>query len=600
MADMELEDGSRITVPDDATPEQAQDYLRQAQSIQRDMQMGNHPASPVGKPTPTPTAQPSLWDKFTSNLKQSFSPQNAYDYFAKPVSDLLGPNVDQGKQMWQALTGQGDFSKMSPGARGAEAVAHGLGAITPVIGPAAVQMGSHIGQGQYGPAALDAGGIAASEFGPEIMSGLTKPLRQAGKNMLFDLLKLNPETKTPKPEEVLNLAKELGTLDKGKIQDFINTNKAGAAQEIAKNPNLRVPTSKAMGPLLQSVQEDDSAGFLHSSAAQRKLDELQKFVQKWGPDIPLDKAQEVKQYIWKQLSDKNMQKALVEQPGAKQALFLQGHGIKEAMEDVVGPTSNLADFNHKAHVGLSLYNAVDKMTNEQRSTLLKYLPTAAGAASLAGAHFLGHAASPLVEAAGYATAPAATYFITKSIMKEPTILSGIAMNLAKAGEGPLSQMVAQLPKLMLAESQRSKQIMHTAPVVSPKVTPGPAPAPKPTAELDVPKFIQDEAKRQGLDPNLALAVAHQESQFDPKATSGKGARGIFQLMPGTAKMLGVNPDDPKENIQGGVRYLKQMMDRYKDVPTALAAYNWGPEHVDRGGDLPAETQNYISQIMGKL
>lgn len=116
--------------------------------------------------------------------------------------------------------------------------------------------------------------------------------------------------------------------------------------------------------------------------------------------------------------------------------------------------------------------------------------------------------------------------------------------------------------------------------------------------------ITDAANKYGVDPTLALGVANQESGFNNKSVSPKGAQGIFQLMPDTAKGLGVDPTDPAQNIDGGVRYLKQMQDRYKDPQLALAAYNAGPGRVDdylnKGRPLPDETTNYVKSISGSL
>lgn len=116
-------------------------------------------------------------------------------------------------------------------------------------------------------------------------------------------------------------------------------------------------------------------------------------------------------------------------------------------------------------------------------------------------------------------------------------------------------------------------------------------------------LIERHAADQGVRADLVRAVIQTESAFNPYARSHKGALGLMQLMPQTASELGVvNPFDPAENIRGGVTYLRQLLDRYRDnEELALAAYNAGPGAVDRFGSVPPyrETRNYVARIKGR-
>ena len=111
----------------------------------------------------------------------------------------------------------------------------------------------------------------------------------------------------------------------------------------------------------------------------------------------------------------------------------------------------------------------------------------------------------------------------------------------------------------------------------------------------------DEASQQyGIDPKLIQAVIHVESNFDPQAVSPKGAQGLMQLMPQTARDLQVSDVfSPKENIDGGTRYLRYLMDIYnQDMSLALAAYNAGPEKVNLYRGIPPyqETKTYVQRV----
>jgi len=107
----------------------------------------------------------------------------------------------------------------------------------------------------------------------------------------------------------------------------------------------------------------------------------------------------------------------------------------------------------------------------------------------------------------------------------------------------------------------------------------------------------------GLHPALLEALVWQESRWHPNAVSRKGAIGLTQLMPGTARELGVDPHDPTANLQGGARHLRKLIDHFDgDLVKALAAYNAGVRRVEQAGGVPqiAETQHYVLAILGRI
>ncbi len=126
-----------------------------------------------------------------------------------------------------------------------------------------------------------------------------------------------------------------------------------------------------------------------------------------------------------------------------------------------------------------------------------------------------------------------------------------------------------------------------------------APTPKDPRQLN--EVIHDISDRHHLDPDLVNSVIHAESGFNPEAVSPKGAQGLMQLMPKTASNMGVwNSFDPSANVEGGTRYLRELLERYNfDLVKALAAYNAGPERVEQYHGVPPyrETRSYVARIV---
>lgn len=124
---------------------------------------------------------------------------------------------------------------------------------------------------------------------------------------------------------------------------------------------------------------------------------------------------------------------------------------------------------------------------------------------------------------------------------------------------------------------------------------------EPSRPADIQSLIIQFAKRHGVDPELMLALAEAESGFDPKAVSRSGAVGVFQLMPETAKALGVkDPFNPAQNIDAGIRYFRKLLDEFQgQITLALAAYNAGPQNVRRYGGIPPfpETRTFVRRVL---
>jgi len=125
----------------------------------------------------------------------------------------------------------------------------------------------------------------------------------------------------------------------------------------------------------------------------------------------------------------------------------------------------------------------------------------------------------------------------------------------------------------------------------------------PAAVGDLERLAEEAARRHGLDPALVRAVVAVESGFQPEAVSPKGAKGLMQLMPATARELGVaDPFDAAANLDGGSRYLRSLLARYEgDLAKALAAYNAGMGAVARHRGVPpyAETRRYVQKVLGR-
>ena len=164
------------------------------------------------------------------------------------------------------------------------------------------------------------------------------------------------------------------------------------------------------------------------------------------------------------------------------------------------------------------------------------------------------------------------------------------------GEGFDASYRWKFGSLLPAPVQQNAVVEETS---KPDMTPGLAKALPASSGRGYEEIIQKAAATYDVDPDLIRGVVQAESSFNASARSPKGAMGLMQLMPGTARELGVSdPYDPEENIMGGTRYLKRLLNRYDgNVSLALAAYNWGMGNLENHRNwMPQETKNYVNRI----
>lgn len=156
--------------------------------------------------------------------------------------------------------------------------------------------------------------------------------------------------------------------------------------------------------------------------------------------------------------------------------------------------------------------------------------------------------------------------------------------------------VIELPASAIASFEQDDYVPPPPPVEAA----APIPTPKPARPIDPRATLKAAAARSGLPGAFVESVAKTESGFDPKAVSSKGAIGVMQLMPETARALGADPSDPEQNIDAGTRLLRELLIKYGgDVSKALAAYNAGEKAVDHYHGVPpfSETQHYVNKVV---
>lgn len=179
---------------------------------------------------------------------------------------------------------------------------------------------------------------------------------------------------------------------------------------------------------------------------------------------------------------------------------------------------------------------------------------------------------------------------------------GVAVSVlaGPAAAGGIYKYIDKDGAVHFSDSPRDARYERVRPVHQEGLAISPRPRAVVPTERDYDRLIAQTGRRHGVHPALVKAVIAAESNFEPTAVSHAGAQGMMQLMPATAAELGVErPFGVVENIDGGVRYLRALLEKYGDVKRALAAYNAGPGTVDRYGGIPPyrETQAYVKRVL---
>ncbi len=185
------------------------------------------------------------------------------------------------------------------------------------------------------------------------------------------------------------------------------------------------------------------------------------------------------------------------------------------------------------------------------------------------------------------------------------LAQGIAANNRSGLAAQLFRQLTGAPpsaELIASSRRATPHLPGSTAAPPPRLLPTPSAGPaSPPSRHQLQSIVASAAARHGLPPGLAEAVVARESDWDSTAVSPRGAIGLMQLMPGTVAELGIgDPRDPRENAEGGTRYLASMLRRFDDdVPLALAAYNAGPGAVERHGGIPPfpETVDYVQRVL---
>lgn len=634
----QLEDGSYFEIPDDAKPEDIPQLQAQAQAVANS---SNAPSS----------QQPEgFWGALGRTLKE----QNI-DPMARMVMDAFHAQQSGGASGLQnylmglpPAMAAGAWQQSLPHTQAAIQAAQqgnipqmlGQGIYSlPVIGPQLANTFKALADYSNAPAATKAqrGGEAlgqvmttgAQVLPEEALEALGSPIRAAAAPYYRKIAGFPTEMSIDEAKAAAQLAVKhdiplggfmgiygspdstIAKLGHGKA-GIIGDNMAEVQKLVNANASKQLNMDTVLGPVNDQIQQ-----LMAAPAGRQQAEQLQTMVHSWLKDhglgiydhqtgalvgwkpIGMRQAQEMKQAAYGILPS-GMFSDTKDGLGAVQKEFnkLIAKGLRQGQNDLV---PEMATYNDTVHNAINLRNRVEELDKKGLSFGWPEL-TALGVGGATG--MIGPASGhPLMFSPEALAMGGMTYALTK-----PQSASRIATAMGDVGRGPISRgVLANLPRAaaLTKGGQDFVDSVNKATGIQPTKKPDVSgvPVAKNIPLSQVPFLIENSAKAQGVDPALAKAVASVESDFGKNTgPSSAGAQGVMQLMPDAAKEMGVKDRrDAAESIRGGVGYLKKMLDKYNgDVMTALAAYNYGPGHVDKGDPLPQETQDYVNKVMDRM
>lgn len=357
----------------------------------------------------------------------------------------------------QALQAKGQFSGESLGARGPQAAAQTLGGLFPPIGAA----GSNLHQGNYAAAGGDAASAALQLFGPKLMEKGLGGVRSLGAGGYEDSFGFPPTQKSPSVADMLGMAHDnnitISAPGMAKLRSILDDSMATADKEISSRPGVDIQSREVMKNLGQHYSELMKNAEQSSPDVDQILKVYNDYMSTYGDTIGLKEAQALKKATWKRLSDPVFQKIARGDPtvaGRQAALFERGEGLKNSIEDAVGPNSPLGSANKTSHVAMGLMKRIDELTADQKGMLVRAAPALTGAAALGGAGMLGlDPGSHISVIAGLGGLGA---YFAKKAMEDPAVMSRVSNFMSRMGTGATSQTLANAPRVAaLAKAYQS-------------------------------------------------------------------------------------------------------------------------------------------------